>query len=250
MKEIITIINQKGGVGKSTTANAIGAWLSLQGQKVLYIDMDAQGNLSYSLKASNKYLSTMEVLRGTATAEDAICHTMQGDIIPANNSIALAESYLKDTGKEYRLKECLQPIIDRYDYIIIDTPPALNVVTINALTASDSVIIPVQADIYSMQGVTLLKETIDTVRKYCNPQLEIKGILITRYSNRNNLTKEIIELMEQQATALDAKIFKTRIRECIALKESQANCIDIFTYAPRSNATIDYENLMKEITAR
>lgn len=247
MKEIITIINQKGGVGKSTTANAVGAGLSLQGYKVLYIDMDGQGNLSYSLNANNPYLSTMEVLTGTAKAEEAIIHTPQGDIIPASTSLALADTTLEGIGKEYKLKEAIEPLHAKYDYVIIDTPPSLGIVTINALTASNSVIIPSQADIYSIQGIGNLSHTIDTIRKYTNKELEIKGILVTRYSSRANLSKEVVTTLEKLASQLNTKVFDTKIRECISLKEAQAKRIDIFMYAPKSNATTDYDNLIKEI---
>ena len=135
MLEIIAISNQKGGVGKSTTANALGAGLFHKGFKVLYVDLDAQGNLSYSMGASNKAISSLEVLTGTATAREAIVHTPQGDLIPASPALASADITLKDTGREYRLKEALEPILGDYDYIVLDTPPALGTLTINALTA-------------------------------------------------------------------------------------------------------------------
>ena len=247
MKECIAVINQKGGAGKSTTSNAIGAGLFQRGYKVLFIDLDAQGNLSYSMKCENKPLSSLEVLTGTATAREATLTTPQGDIIPASPALASADTIITDTGREYRLKEALEPLKEVYDYIIIDTPPALGTLTINALTACDSVIIPAQADIYSLQGIGQLNQTIQTVKRYCNSDLTIKGIVITRYSPRAVLTRDMTDLLEDTAKQLNTKVFTSRIRECIALKEAQASQTDIFAYNPRSNAGIDYKALLEEM---
>lgn len=247
MKEIIAVSNQKGGVGKSTTANALGAGLFHNGFKVLYVDMDAQQNLSYSMGASNRAISSLEVLTGTSAAREAIVSTPQGDLIPASPALASADTFITSTGKEYRLKEALEPILGDYDYIILDTPPALGTLTINALTACNSVIVPAQADIYSLQGIGQLAQTIQTVEKYCNAELSIKGLLITRYNARAVLTKDMTDLLEDTAKQLHTKLYKTRIRECIALKEAQASQKDIFTYSPKSNATADYTAFIKEV---
>ena len=247
MTECIAIINQKGGVGKSTTTNALGAGLTLKGYKVLYVDLDAQGNLSYSMGAINKPITSLEVLTGTATAAEAIVATPQGDLIPASPALSGADALIKDTGKEYKLKEALEPLKDNYDYILLDTPPALGVLTVNALTACNSVIIPAQADIYSLQGIGQLNQTIQTVKKYCNKALYIKGILITRYSSRAILTRDMTQLLEDTARQLNTKLYTAKIRECIALKEAQASQQDIFTYSPKSNATADYTAFIEEL---
>ncbi len=247
MRECIAIINQKGGVGKSTTSNALGAGLSLKGYRVLYVDLDAQGNLSYSMGATNKALTSLEMLTGTATAKEAIVQTPQGDLIPASPALASADAIITDTGKEYRLKEALEPVKGEYDYIILDTPPALGVLTVNALTACDSVIIPAQADIYSLQGIGQLSQTIETVKKYCNPALTIKGILATRYSSRSVLTRDMTQLLEDTARELNTKLYSSKIRECVALKEAQASQQDIYSYSPRSNATADYTAFVEEV---
>ena len=247
MKEAISIINQKGGVGKSTTANALGAGLFLKGYKVLYIDLDAQGNLSYSMDAVGKPLSALEVLTGTSTAHEAIVKTDQGDLIPASPTLATADTLITQTGKEYRLAEAIDPVKGEYDYIIIDTPPSLGVLTVNALVACDSVVIPAQADIYSLQGIGQLAETIAVVKKYCNSELYIKGILATRYNARANITKDMTDLLKDSATSLNTKVFDTKIRECVAIKEAQTVKQDIFRYSKSSNASKDYENLLKEI---
>ena len=244
---IYSISNQKGGVGKSTTANALGAGLARKGFKVLYVDLDAQGNLSHSMRATNRAITSLEVLTGTATAAEAIVETLQGDIIPASPALASADAILTDTGKEYRLKEALAPISDKYDYCILDTPPALGTLTVNALTACNGVLITTQADIYSLQGIGQLARTIQTVQKYCNSDLSIIGIAITRYSSRAVLTRDMTELLEDTAKQLHTTVYTTKIRECIALKEAQARQQDIFTYSPSSNAAKDYEGLLTEI---
>lgn len=247
MSIVLAIANQKGGVGKSTTANALGAGLFRRGYRVLYVDLDAQGNLSYSMDAVGKPLTSLEVLTGTASAREAIVKTAQGDLIPASPSLASADSLLTDTGKEYRLTEALAPLAGDYDYIVLDSPPALGVLTVNALTASQSVIIPAQADAYSLQGIGLLSQTIDAVRKYCNGWLTVGGILATRFSARTVLAKDMIELLEQTAKDMNTKLYRARIRECVAIREAQASQTDIFTYAPKSNAVEDYTAFIDEV---
>lgn len=247
MKEIIAIVNRRGGVGKTATAHAIGAGLSLRGYKTLYVDLDSQCNLTYDVGAAPAPLTSMEVLTGTAPAEKAIQHVQGGDIIPASPSLAVADTAIGGTGKEYRLKEALEPIQEEYDYIILDTPPALGVLTVNALTACNSVIIPAQAEIHSIQGIGLLYETIRAVKKYTNPALNVKGILITRYNGRAVLSRDMRSNLEETAKELGTRVFDTPIRECTAIKEAQATQSNIYTYAPRSNATADYTALIDEI---
>ena len=247
MKEIFTVINQKGGVGKSTTAAALGAGLTLKGYRVLHIDLDAQGNLTFCMGAGAAALSSLEVLTGTATAADAIRHTDNGDIIPASPALAGADALITATGKEYRLREALEPLHDLYDYIVIDTPPALGILTINALTACTGAIIPSQADVFSLQGISMLGQTISTVRKYCNRYLKVKGIVLTRFNSRAVLSRDMADLINQTAQQLQTNLYQTKIRECTALKEAQAVQQDIFSYAPRSNAAADYKALVAEI---
>lgn len=248
MKEIIAVINQKGGVGKSTTAQAIGQGLKeLYNKKVLFVDLDAQGNLSYSLDAPQSNLSVLDILTGKADAKDVIYHSAQGDILPSNIQLSGADLLLTEMGKEYKLKESLEPIQKDYDYIIIDTPPALGILTVNALTASTGVIIPAQADIYSLQGIGQLNNTFEAVKKYCNKGLTLKGIVLTRYNKRTVLSRDVADLIKETAKTLNTKLYKTQIRETIAVKEAQIQKQSIFTYAPSSNATLDYKNLIKEV---
>lgn len=242
----IVFANAKGGSGKTSSCLALGAGLRARGNNVLYIDLDAQQNLSYVLGVENKPLSSMEVLTGTAKAEEAIQHTAGGDIIPGSPSLSIAGSILTETGREFRLKESLEPIKKNYDYIIIDTSPSITICTINAFTASNKIVIPTLADIFALQGIGAMGQSIETVRKYCNPALTISGILLTRYNKRANLSKDIAKMTEQTAELLGTKVFKTVIRECIAVREAQAARTDIFSYAPESNASHDYNSFIEE----
>ena len=245
MKEVIAVVNRRGGVGKTATAHAVGAGLAHRGYKTLFIDLDSQCNLTFDIGGKTAPLTSMEVLSGTATAQEAIQHTEGGDIIPASPSLAVADTTIDGTGKEYRLKEALAGL--DYDYIIIDTPPALGVLTVNALTASTSAIIPAQAEVHSIQGIGLLYEVVRAVQKYTNPALTVKGILITRYNGRAILSRDMKDALERTAEELGTKVFGTPIRECTAIKEAQATQTDIYSYAPRSNATADYTALVNDI---
>ena len=246
-KAVYAVINQKGGVGKSTTALAIGAGLSLKGYSVLFVDLDAQGNISYTLAADTRGYNAMGILERPETAKEEIQRTVCGDIIASSPKLAGADKLLEDTGKEYRLKEALEGLQGLYDYIIIDTPPALGILTINALTACTGAIIPAQADIYSLHGIAQLNSTIETVRKYCNPALSIKGIVITRYNKRSTIRREVAELLDQTAKQLNTKLYSTKIRECVSIVEAQAMKKTIYSYAPKSNAAADYKALVDEI---
>ena len=244
----ITIINQKGGVGKSTTAHNLAVGLAkLHKKRVLLIDLDAQGSLSYSLNATSRNNGVYEALKGIVDITEAIHHTPQGDIIPADGNLAGIDGELTATGKEYRLKELLEPIKNDYDYVVIDTPPALGILTVNALTTSDSLIIPLQADIFSLQGVGQLYSTIQAVQRYTNHNLKVKGLLLSRYSARSVLTRDLTDVIDNTAKSLNTKLFNTKIRECIAIKEAQTQQANIFDYAPNSNGAKDYNNFIEEV---
>ena len=242
--ETIAIVNRKGGVGKTATAQALGAGLRKKKRKVLFIDLDSQTNLTYGLNARSDGITSLEVLTGEATAEEAIQHTPQGDIIAGSDKLAGSDTNITETGKEYRLREAIQGL--QYDYIIIDTPAALGILTVNALTAADSVIIPAQADVFTLQGIGQLNETIKAVKKYCNRSLTIKGILLTRYNGRAVLSRDIQAQLEEAAKQLNTRLYSTPIRECISIKEAQALQQDLFSYAPKSNAAKDYTEFIKE----
>lgn len=246
MSEVTSVINQKGGVGKSTTSQTLAAGLSLKGYKVLLIDMDSQGNLSYSAGANKTGITILEVLKQKETAKAAVQKLPRFDIIPASISLAGADMQLTEMGKEYRLKEAIEPLKKIYDYIVIDTPPALGILTVNALTASDSIVIPAQADIYSIDAIGQLYNTINAVKQYTNKTLSIKGILLTRYSDRTVLSRDLANMIEGTATKLGTQLFKSTIREAISIKEAQASRTDIFEYAPKSKVAADYSEFIDE----
>ena len=234
--KIIAVVNQKGGVGKSTTAQALTAGLLLKNFACLTIDLDAQGNLTYTLGAKTNEATILEVLTGEVEAKDATQHLKNGDTIAANKALAGADAFISETGKEYRLKEALQSLEEQYDYIIIDTPPTLGILTVNALTACNSIIIPAQ-----------LANTMRSVRKYCNPNLQIEGILLTRYNSRSVLSKEVAELANQLAKKLGTRLFKSTIREGVAVKEAQISQKSIFEYAPQAKVAQDYKAFIEEL---
>ena len=247
MSKTLAIINQKGGVGKSTTAEALAAGLSLKGYKTLSIDLDAQSNMTYTAGAKTDGATALGVLTGEVGIAAAIQHTDSGDIIAASKALAGADAFITNTGKEYRLKEALEPIRAEYDFIIVDTPPALGILTINALTACDSVIIPAQADIYSIQGIEQLAETMKPVKKYTNPALTIEGILLTRYRHRSVLSRELAVLAEKIAAKLGTKLLKATIREAVAVKEAQISQQSLYSYAPKAKVTEDYSRFIAEL---
>ncbi len=245
---IYAVINQKGGVGKSTISAVLLSGLTKKGFSVLAVDLDAQGNLSFTAGADTQnQKNTFQLLTEKVSVPDLIQHTEQGNIIPSSSSLAGADAFITNTGKEFRLKEALEQLKDNYDYIILDTPPALGILTVNALTAADSAIIPAQADVYSLQGIAQLSETITLVKKYCNPNLKIAGILLTRYSTRAVLNRDIANMMREQAKNLDTKLFKTAIREAVAVREAQISQKSIFDYAPKANVTEDFQNFINEL---
>lgn len=246
--KVITVANQKGGVGKTTTCSALVAGLTQKGYRVLGIDLDAQTNLTTSMGATAKR-TALGVLTGECEAAEAIVHTETGDMIPSSTRLSNADMLLEETGKEHKLAEAIAPIKADYDYIIIDTPPSLNILTINALTACDLVIVPALADRYSLQGIGELAKTIDAVRKYTNPTIKVAGILLTMFNGRTRIAKEVTEVLEQMAAKLDTRVFDTKIRASVKASEVQFKKGGLFKYAPRATVTEDYRSWIDELTA-
>ena len=241
----VAIINQKGGVGKTTTALALGAGLSARGKKVLFVDLDPQGNLTYALGGDPAAAGVMELL--TNTAPDRTVQTAPGgSLLSASPALAGADAVLTATGKEYRLKEGLAGLSEKYDWAVIDTPPALGVLTVNALTAAGGAVVPAQADIFSLQGIAQLSRTVEAVRQYCNPGLKILGILLTRHSGRSVLGRDLAEVIDRTARQLGTRLFKSPVREAVAVREAQAERRELFGYAPKSNAALDYQAFVDE----
>lgn len=246
--EIIAFSNQKGGTGKSTTAATIAAGLHRRGYKTLLLDCDPQGNTSYSSGAeTNTKKNLYSVLIGMMTAAEAVQETESGDVIVSFPGLAKSDLIFTDTGREYVLREAIKPLKRRYDFILIDCPPSLGILTVNALTAADSVIIPAGADAYSIQGVMQLAKTVDTIRKYANKKLQIKGILLTQYNPRTTLSQNVLEALTATAEKLDTKVFTAKIRSSTKVKEAQTIKKDLFTHAPRAGVTADYNLLIDEI---
>ena len=253
MMNIYAVANQKGGVSKTTTVQCIGAGLARAGFKVLLIDLDPQSNLTSICHAvsdaQDKTTVTMlEILAKENSINDGIQHLELYDIIPSSMFLASIDSRITDQmARPYRLQDALKELKGGYDYVLVDTPPALGTLTNNALVAANHVIIPAQADILSLQGVSQLYETIESVKEHANPDLKVSGIVLTRFQGRANLTKELVILFDAAAKQLKTVVFNSRIREAIAIKEAQAALSDIFTVDPRSNASIDYNDLIREI---
>lgn len=244
---IVAIANQKGGVGKTTTSQAMCAGLAEKGYKILGVDLDPQGNFSTACGAENYNVPTIyEVMKGEATAEKSVQRIREFDMLPSNIMLAGTEQELSQTGKEHCLKEALSSIAGNYDFIIIDTPPSLGVLTVNAFTFADGILIPTTAGIFAATGIGQLAKTVKNVQKYCNQNVEITGILFTRFNPRANISKQIKELTEQVSEYISAPIYKTFIRSAVVVEEAQANKTDIFTYSDKSTVSEDYRAFIQE----
>ena len=253
MPTVYAITCQKGGTGKTTTAQTLAAGLRLEGKKVLSVDLDPQANLSFCVGADGSagHATTLGVLTGEVKAAAAIQHTaLFGDILPAGRTLAAAETALSSTGKEYRLRENLVDIVGGYDFVIFDTPPSLGVLTVNALTAADRVLIPVQADVFSLQGVQELARTMQGVQRYTHPGLRFDGILLTRFNPRTNMGAELRGMFEALAQKMGGRLYKSTIREAVAIKEAQLQQTSIFAYAPAAAVTQDYRGFLSELLGR
>lgn len=246
----IALLNQKGGVGKTTTTANLGACLAMLRKKVLVIDMDPQANLSVHLGVnihSLKY-SVYDIIRGECKPDEVILSTkIRGlDIIPANIDLSGAEIELVGVvGRETVLKEYLGGILDRYDYVLIDCPPSLGLLTLNVLTLVHEIFIPLQTEFFALQGVSKLLDTHEVVRKRLNKNLEITGIIFCMYTSRTRLCKEVIEKVREHF-AKD-QVFDTVIRKNVKLSESPSHGKPIVSYAPSSHGSEDYMSLAKEV---
>ena len=246
----IALLNQKGGVGKTTTTANLGACLAMLGKKVLVIDMDPQANLSVHLGVdihSLKY-SVYDIIRGVCNADDVILSTKTHglDIIPANIDLSGAEIELVGVvGRETILKEYLGDVLDRYDYVLIDCPPSLGLLTLNVLTLVREIFIPLQTEFFALQGVSKLLDTQEVVRKRLNKNLEITGIIFCMYTSRTRLCKEVIEKVKEHF-AKD-QVFDTVIRKNVKLSESPSHGKPVVSYAPGSHGSEDYMSLAKEV---
>jgi len=245
--KVISISNHKGGVGKTTSAINIGAGLNLLKKKVLLIDLDPQANLTQSLGLINEPINIYGALRGEYKLQPI--EILKGlDIIPSTLDLSGAEIELSsEPGREYILKELIEPLRASYDFIIIDSPPSLGLLTINSFTASDEILIPLQAQYLALQGLAKLVEVVDKIKGRLNKGLKVGGVFITQYDSRKVLNRDVVDTI--QAHFKD-EVFKTKVRDNIALAEAPAQGLDIFRYSSKSYGAEDYLALSKEVLKR
>ncbi len=246
MGKVIAITNQKGGVGKTTTALGLAAGLQANGMTVLLVDMDAQGNASAAagLIIENDRKTVKDLLAGKADPEEYIVHTEMVDIIPSNNSLKDLEKELIENEAFDVLKKVLRPVKDKYDFILIDCPPSINSFTKNALVAADEVIVPVDVSFFAILGLKQLLEEIDSIKKNLNQNLNLRGVLACKYDRRNNLSDQIFEILK---TNFPDKFFQTVIRVNIDLVKAQIAQEDILNFNAKSTGAEDYLALTQEV---
>jgi chromosome partitioning protein len=244
---IISLLNHKGGVGKTTSAIGIGAGLVELGKRVLLLDLDPQANLTLSLGIPRQKSTIYEAIRGEAALEP---YTVKPnlDVITSSLDLSGAEMELvNEAGREYILRELFEQVRYDYDFIIIDCPPSLGLLTLNALTSSLFVYIPLQTEFLALQGLTKIKQVVDKVRFRLNKQLSIGGVVPTMYDHRKVLNRDVLDTIKKY---FGDKVFNTNIRDNIALAEAPASRKDIFSYSPNSPGAQDYLALSKEILER
>lgn len=248
MGRVYALANQKGGVGKTTTAVNLGAYLADAGKRVLLVDADPQANATSSLGVDKNALSRSmyEVIIGAEPAANVIMLTgrLGLDLLPSSPHLAGAEIEMVEmTGRELRLRRALSPIRARYDYVLIDTPPSLGMLTVNALTASDGVLIPVQCEYLPLEGLSQLLQTIELVRQNLNPDLTVRGVVMTMYDSRTNLARQVVEEVRAHFTT----VFYSIIPRSIKLGEAPSYGEPIISYSPESSGARAYAALCQEM---
>jgi chromosome partitioning protein len=247
MGKVISLLNHKGGVGKTTSVINIGAAMVELGKKVMLIDLDPQANLTLSLGVGRSPNTIYEALRGESELMPVTVRENL-DVVIATLDLSGAEMELiNEAGREFIMRELLLPVREEYDFIIIDCPPSLGLLTLNALTSSDYVLIPLQTEFLAMQGLAKIKQVIQKVKLRLNKNLQIGGVLATMFDGRKVLNRDVVNTIEKYFGDL---VFNTKIRDTVALAEAPAQRKDIFSYNKKSAGAEDYLNLSKEILAR
>lgn len=249
MGRIIAIANQKGGVGKTTTAINLSASLASLGKKVLALDLDPQGNMTSGLGVDKDEIksSVYELIIGEAKIENCICEEVieNLDVLPSNINLSAAEIELIGIDdKEYIIKNAMESVKNNYDFVIIDCPPALSMLTINAMTTANSVLVPIQCEYYALEGLSQLIHTINLVQERLNPELYIEGVVFTMYDARTNLSLQVVENVKDN---LEQEIYKTIIPRNIRLAEAPSYGMPIHLYDPKSAGAESYMMLAEEV---
>ena len=248
MTQIIAVTNQKGGVGKTTTASSLVCGLHQRGARVLGIDLDSQGNLGFNLGLDINSGSTVyNVFKGECPIEEAIRSTGYGDVLSSDIMLSAAEVEFTAPRREFMLSNMLTGVRGRYDFIIIDTPPALNLLTVNAYVAATGLIVPMEAEVLSLVGITQLQETIDTVRASFNPELKVVGILINKFNGRLALSRDILEMAQVVAEQLDSQVFQAKIHRGVGVAMAPAHGQTVLTFQPDSRPAQDFQLIIDAV---